>query len=443
MIRPITVICLFLALGAGLYLYRAKHEVEMMDKHIEQIAKETNDLRAESRRLLDDWIRLGEPEQLHKYSDQYLGLKSIAPTQFVRLTDLQTRLPVPRVDPPEEPAQTMVQSPDASTQVPASTAGQVTAGAGDTDVADADELPVPPIPPLNPPIAAAAIVSTAAASPVSAAVASPAATPGVTPGSTSVSLVGVTAPPLQARPVTPRPAAGQQEPAASRLRAGTENRTADEPRAVPKPVPVTAAEPRQPGPAPAPANAPGPPIGQAEDTSHALPPLQTRGRVSPGQGQGFASQGSPAQGMPPQGMAPQGIHPHGMPPQGSPSQGMPPLQAQAPTAGQSLGSSAPRPPDARTADTRSNDQRRDTRPASFQADARAQMGPGQTGQPGQGQPGQGQPAPGQMVHSAQMVQRPASGPAGSLLGSRGVVPLPLPAPMPVSSTWPGPPGSGR
>ena len=63
MIRPITVICLFLALGAGLYLYRAKHEVEMMDKHIEQIAKETNDLRAESRRLLDDWIRLGEPEQ--------------------------------------------------------------------------------------------------------------------------------------------------------------------------------------------------------------------------------------------------------------------------------------------------------------------------------------------------------------------------------------------
>ena len=102
MIRPITVICWILALGAGLYLYRAKHEVELMDKHIEQIAKETSDLRTESRRLLDDWIRLGEPEQLHKYSDEYLGLKTIAPTQFARLSDLATRLPAPQADPPDE-----------------------------------------------------------------------------------------------------------------------------------------------------------------------------------------------------------------------------------------------------------------------------------------------------------------------------------------------------
>jgi hypothetical protein len=59
MIRPITMICWILALSAGLYLYRAKHEVELMDKHIDQIAKDTNNLRVESRRLMDDWIRLG------------------------------------------------------------------------------------------------------------------------------------------------------------------------------------------------------------------------------------------------------------------------------------------------------------------------------------------------------------------------------------------------
>ena len=95
MIRPITVICWILALSAGLYLYRAKHEVELMDKHIEQIAKETNDIRAESRHLLDDWIRLGEPEQLHKYSDEYLGLKYVRPEQFVARSALPTRLPPP------------------------------------------------------------------------------------------------------------------------------------------------------------------------------------------------------------------------------------------------------------------------------------------------------------------------------------------------------------
>ena len=111
MIRPITVICWILALGAGLYLYRAKHEVELMDKHIELLAKETTDIRADSRRLLDDWIRLGEPVQLQKYSDQYLGLKAISPPQFVRLADLPGKLPAPRAEPPEPPADAVAMLP--------------------------------------------------------------------------------------------------------------------------------------------------------------------------------------------------------------------------------------------------------------------------------------------------------------------------------------------
>ncbi len=112
MIRPITVICWVLALSAGLYLYRAKHEVELMDQHIDLIAKQTADLRAQSRGLLDDWIRLGEPEQLHKYSDEYLGLKTIAPSQFARLSDLPSRLPAPEPTPPADQPDVVGQSPD-------------------------------------------------------------------------------------------------------------------------------------------------------------------------------------------------------------------------------------------------------------------------------------------------------------------------------------------
>ena len=48
------------------------------------------------------------------------------------------------------------------------------------DEANADDLPIPPIPPLTPPV-------------------------------TSISFPGVTAPPLQARPVTPRIAGGQPD----------------------------------------------------------------------------------------------------------------------------------------------------------------------------------------------------------------------------------------
>ena len=56
MIRPVTLVCWVLALCAGLYLYRAKHDVELMDQRIDQIARQTADLRSQTRRFLDDWI---------------------------------------------------------------------------------------------------------------------------------------------------------------------------------------------------------------------------------------------------------------------------------------------------------------------------------------------------------------------------------------------------
>src|SRR5580698_5948914 len=132
MIRPVTLICWVLALSAGLYLYRAKHEVELIDQHIDQIAKQTADLRVESRGLLDEWIRLGEPEQLHKYSDEYLGLQPISPGQFARMSDLSARLPPTQPDPPQEQADVVAQSSGgpstgaASPDVPSS--GDLTAG---------------------------------------------------------------------------------------------------------------------------------------------------------------------------------------------------------------------------------------------------------------------------------------------------------------------------
>ena len=144
MIRPITVVCWLLALGAGFYLYLAKHEVELMDKNIEQVARETTDVRASSRHLLDEWIRLGEPEQLRKYSDEYLGLKAIEPPQFVRLVDLPGRLPPPQADPVEPPADPVVMSDQ-----PGSSQTATVDQSEQADDADADpnQLPVPPIPP--------------------------------------------------------------------------------------------------------------------------------------------------------------------------------------------------------------------------------------------------------------------------------------------------------
>lgn len=185
-----------------------------MDKYIVQIAKETDALRADSRRMLDEWIRLGEPEQLHKYSDQYLGLKIVVPAQFVRVADLPGRLPPPRV---AVEAQTDAGDPPA--------AGDT----GGTDEAEADDLPLPPLPP-------------SVVAPV------------------SVAMPAVTVPPAPGR--TASPPAGQQEASPLKLRAAVETRSPDEPRpATPKPVALKPADPRSSGGIP----------------TSGLPPLQAQG----------------------------------------------------------------------------------------------------------------------------------------------------------------------
>jgi hypothetical protein len=271
MIRPITLICWVLALSAGLYLYRAKHEVELMDKHIDEIARETADLRVESRRLLDDWIRLGEPEQLRKYSDQYLGLKPVAPTQFVRVTDLPDRLPPPRPDPVGEPQQPVEQSP--LVQLPplrlpavrpdggAATA-QASPGSAETDDVEAEDFPVPPVPPPASPRPASA------------------ATPPAFVGSTPAASV-----PLQARPVSLRPPAVPQEPEPVRPHPAGETPPWEEPHAAParpaepKPAPVRVSEPRPAVPAASSAQLPATSSAQIPATSSAQIPATSSGQM--------------------------------------------------------------------------------------------------------------------------------------------------------------------
>ena len=148
MIRPITLICWVLMLGAGLYLYRAKHEVELIDRRIVQIVKDTEAVRADTRRMYDKWTELSEPMQLQKYSDQYLGLKPVVPTQFVRLSDLGNRLPAAR---PPVAVDPVIIDPVAATQ---------TEAVNPVIDAELEELPVPPVPPERPAAIIAAVTVT-------------------------------------------------------------------------------------------------------------------------------------------------------------------------------------------------------------------------------------------------------------------------------------------
>jgi hypothetical protein len=145
MIRPLTIATCLLACGSGLYLYQSKHEVQLLDRTIERTVHDTNALREQSRLLAAEWTMLNDPERLRQFSDTYLSLRTITPSQFTSLADLDSRLPAPL---PEAPAHGM----DEQELVPvADTAPPVVPEpilADDPVPAAAvhEDLPVPPIP---------------------------------------------------------------------------------------------------------------------------------------------------------------------------------------------------------------------------------------------------------------------------------------------------------
>ena len=100
MIRPLTIVSCMLAFGSGLYLYQSKHEVQLLDRSIERTLRETSTLRDQSRLLAAEWTMLNDFDRLRQFSDTYLTLKSITPSQFTSVADLGNRLPAPRAEVP-------------------------------------------------------------------------------------------------------------------------------------------------------------------------------------------------------------------------------------------------------------------------------------------------------------------------------------------------------
>jgi hypothetical protein len=156
MIRPLTIVTFLMACGSGLYLYQSKHEVQMLDKTIERTVHETSALRDQSRLLAAEWTMLNDPERLRQFSDSFLSLRSISPSQFTSLADLDSRLPAVHIEPPHVEEVPVAAAPEA----PASEAPASEAPAAEPEtpaVADEQEdLPIPPVPAAVPAMVAAA-----------------------------------------------------------------------------------------------------------------------------------------------------------------------------------------------------------------------------------------------------------------------------------------------
>ncbi len=93
MIRPFTVLAMLLAGGAGLYLYQAKHNAQMLERDIGRTVKATKAARERVGMLRTEWALLNDPERLQGLADQHLTIKPLRPDQYVQFSDLEKRLP--------------------------------------------------------------------------------------------------------------------------------------------------------------------------------------------------------------------------------------------------------------------------------------------------------------------------------------------------------------
>ncbi|MXV44664.1 hypothetical protein GS501_06360 [Saccharibacter sp. 17.LH.SD] len=93
-IRPVTFFCALLAAGAGLFLYAKKHETLVLDQQINQMVQDTRRVQEKTAMLRTQWALLNQPDRLSALSTRILPkLRSVEPTQFVRVSQLADRLP--------------------------------------------------------------------------------------------------------------------------------------------------------------------------------------------------------------------------------------------------------------------------------------------------------------------------------------------------------------
>ncbi len=104
MIRPLTCVCMVLAFGSGLYLYQAKHRVQLLDRDITETMRLTQSAQARTGVLRAEWTLLNDPERLAQLSDRFLSLKTVTPSQFTTMAELDKRLPAVRVPEAPKPA---------------------------------------------------------------------------------------------------------------------------------------------------------------------------------------------------------------------------------------------------------------------------------------------------------------------------------------------------
>jgi hypothetical protein len=95
MIRPLTILSVVAAAGAGLHVYNTKHAVFLLDRELRTFAQGIQEADTRTQALRAEWSWATEQERLRGLAQRHLALEPMQPTQFVRFADAERRLPAP------------------------------------------------------------------------------------------------------------------------------------------------------------------------------------------------------------------------------------------------------------------------------------------------------------------------------------------------------------
>jgi len=95
MFRPLTVVAITAFSLVGWHVYRAEEAATQLDRELREISKRIEVARERTLVLRAEWAMLNEPERLRQVVQAHLPLETMTPSQFLRLADLEKRLPTP------------------------------------------------------------------------------------------------------------------------------------------------------------------------------------------------------------------------------------------------------------------------------------------------------------------------------------------------------------
>ena len=93
MFRPLTVIAITAFCVVGWNVYRAEDAARHLDRELRDLQRRTEQARDRTQVLKAEWALLNEPERLRQVAQKYLPLETMVPGQFLRLQELERKLP--------------------------------------------------------------------------------------------------------------------------------------------------------------------------------------------------------------------------------------------------------------------------------------------------------------------------------------------------------------